>query len=111
MSQITGVKHDQEKSMVGLIPPRALLEEGYVWGMGAKKYSPHNWRGGLTILRLCGAIMRHTIAIMAGEDIDPESGRHHAAHIRCDAGMLIEFFYENRAELDDRYKGANNENT
>lgn len=101
---MSGVKHDQEKSMVGLIPARAAEEEGYVWGMGAKKYGYHNWRKGLTILRICGAILRHTFAIMRGEDLDPESGRHHGAHIRCDAGMLIEFYYEGRIELDDRYK-------
>lgn len=101
---MSGIKHDNDKPMVGLIPPIALLEEGYVWGMGAKKYSAHNWRGGLSILRLCGAILRHTIAIMRGQDIDEESGKHHAAHIRCDAAMLIEFYYEGRTELDDRYK-------
>ena len=101
---MSGVKHDQEKPMVGLIPSRAAEEEGYVWGMGAKKYSMHNWRGGLTVLRICGAILRHTFAIMRGEDIDPESGRHHGAHIRCDAAMLIEFYYEGRTDLDDRYK-------
>lgn len=99
-----GRKDDSEKSMVGLIPPRAALEEGYVWGMGAKKYSMHNWKKGLGILRICGAILRHTFAIMGGQDIDPESGRHHGAHIRCDAAMLIEFYYEGRTDLDDRFK-------
>ncbi len=101
---ITGIKHDQDKPMMGLIPSRAAEEEGLVWGMGAKKYSAHNWRGGLTILRICGAILRHTFAIMRGEDIDTESGLHHGAHIRADAGMLVEFHYEGRIDLDDRYK-------
>lgn len=105
MSSI-GVKFDQDKPAMGLLPARAVEEEAYVWGMGAKKYSAHNWRGGLTILRICGAILRHTFAIMRGEDIDPESGRHHGAHIRCDAAMLVEFYYEGRKELDDRYKTA-----
>lgn len=104
VSSLTGgIKFDQEKSMVGLIPPRAAEEEGYVWGMGAKKYGYHNWRKGLTILRICGAILRHTFAIMRGEDIDLESGRHHGAHIRCDAAMLIEFYYDGRKDLDDRF--------
>lgn len=101
-----GKKYDQEKPAMGLIPARALEEEGYVWGFGEKKYGQHNWRQGLSILRICGAIMRHTAAIMRGEDID-ESGRHHAAHIRCEAAMLIEFFYEGRTDLDDRHKKQN----
>ncbi len=100
----SGIKFDQEKPAVGLIPATAMEEEGYVWGLGERKYGTHNWRKGLTILRICGAILRHTIAIMRGQDIDPESGKHHGAHIRCDAAMLIEFYYEGRTELDDRYK-------
>lgn len=100
-----GKKFDQDKPAMGLIPARAAEEEGHVWAHGAAKYGEaHNWRKGLTVLRICGAILRHTFAIMRGEDIDKDSGRHHGACIRCDAGMLIEFYYEGRTELDDRYK-------
>jgi hypothetical protein len=97
-----GVKFDQDKPATHLLPPRALLEEAYVWGFGSKKYTAFNWKKGFTTLRICGAIMRHTMAIMSGEDLDPESGRHHAAHVRCCAAMLIEFYYEGRGDLDDR---------
>jgi hypothetical protein len=98
-----GTKHDQSKPAVGLIPAEALEAEGYVWGFGARKYGEHNWRNGLSVLRICGAILRHTMAIMRGEDIDSESGQPHAAHIRCDAAMLIAF--RDRKDLDDRFKG------
>jgi hypothetical protein len=97
-----GLKFDSQKSAVHLIPPRAIEEEGYVWGFGEKKYGTWNWAKGLAILRICGAILRHTLAIMAGQDLDPESGKHHGAHIRCCAGMLIHFYYEGRSDLDDR---------
>lgn len=99
-----GAKFDEDKPVIGLVPPRALEEEAHVWTFGAKKYSRWNWRKGIKYTRILSAILRHTIAIMKGEDIDPETGRLHAASIRCNAGMLIEFQLDNREDLDDRYK-------
>lgn len=101
-----GLKFDGDKPVMALVPPRALEEEGKVWTFGAKKYSYWNWTKGIHYVRILSAILRHTMALMAGQDVDPESGLHHAAHIRCCAGMLIEFHYANRTDLDDRYKGA-----
>jgi len=99
-----GKKFDSEKPMMALVPVKALEEEGKVWTFGAKKYDTFNWTKGITYLRILSAILRHSMALMAGQDLDPESGLHHAAHIRCCAAMLIEFHYTNRTELDDRYK-------
>jgi hypothetical protein len=45
-------------------------------------------------------LQRHLCAIKSGEDIDKESGQPHAAHIRANAAMLIEFM--GREDLDDR---------
>lgn len=100
-----GLKYDGDKPIMALVPPKALEEEGKVWTFGAKKYAYWNWAKGIQYVRILSAILRHTMALMAGQDLDPESGLHHAAHIRCCAGMLIEFHYKNRADLDDRYKG------
>lgn len=100
---MSGIKHDQEKPQVALIPPEALLEEAAVWTFGAQKYSKWNWCSGLAYTRILSAMLRHTIALMSGEDIDKESGLHHGAHIRCCAGMLIAFSKRGRVDLDDRY--------
>lgn len=102
----TGIKHDQDKPILALIPPEALEEEGMVWTFGARKYGFWNWKKGLLYTRIVSAMFRHLIAIMRGEDIDPESGKLHAAHIRCCAGMLIVFQKSNRSDLDDRHKDA-----
>lgn len=99
-----GLKFDGEKPMMALVPVKALEEEGKVWTFGAKKYDTFNWTKGISYLRILSAILRHTMSLMAGQDLDPESGLHHAAHIRCCCAMLIEFHYANRVELDDRYK-------
>lgn len=106
----SGVKHDGGKPLLALIPAHAIEEEGKVWTFGANKYGNHNWRKGLTYVRILSALLRHAFALVRGEDLDPESGLHHGAHIRCNAGMLVDFYYEGRTELDDRYKkGLSNE--
>lgn len=107
--QSQGIKHDADKPMVALVPASAVLEEAKVWTFGAKKYGAHNWRKGLTYLRILSALLRHTFAIVAGEDTDAESGLLHAAHIRCCAGMLIEFQLNKRTELDDRAQSVQGE--
>lgn len=86
------LKFDEDKPRVDLIPPRTLLEVGEVFGHGALKYRPYNYLygGGMAYSRLLGAAMRHTLAIMRGEDIDPESGKSHAAHAICSLMMLRE---------------------
>lgn len=99
-----GVKDDSNKPMMSLIPPSALEEEAHVWTFGAKKYSKYNWTKGIVYSRILSATFRHLVAIMKGEDIDPETGRLHAASIRCNMGMLIEFYVQGRKDLDDRYK-------
>lgn len=99
-----GIKHDQEKPMLALIPPEAEEEEAKVWQAGAKKYGLHNFRGGLSYLRILSALRRHTAAIIAGEDYDLETGCLHAAHVRCCAAMLIVF--KDRRDLDDRFKSS-----
>jgi hypothetical protein len=99
---MSGIKHDAEKPMIALIPSSALEEEAWVWTFGMKKYGMWNWKNGLSYMRILSAMLRHTIAIMRGEDRDSESGKLHAAHIRCCAAMLIEFQLNNRTDLDDR---------
>lgn len=99
---MSGIKHDLDKPMIAYVPHTALEEEAWVWTFGAKKYGAWNWKKGLNYTRIISAMLRHTIAIMSGEDYDKESGKLHAAHIRCCAGMLIEFQKTNRLDLDDR---------
>lgn len=97
-----GKKYDEGKSQLALIPPEAEEEEAKVWGFGARKYGLHNFRKGLTYLRILSALRRHTNAIIRGEDRDKETGLLHAAHVRCCAAMLIVF--QHRIDLDDRYR-------
>ncbi len=98
----TGVKHDNEKVPLDLLSPIALLATAKVMAVGAKKYSAHNWRGGFKWSRLIGACMRHLLAYMAGEDLDPETGLPHIDHLACEV-MFLQEFYRTKTNLDDRY--------
>lgn len=98
-----GVKHDSEKIRVDLLDAQALEGLAAVLTFGAKKYNAHNWRGGISYSRLIGALLRHTFAILRGEDNDPESGLPHIDHVGC-CWMFLSNMMKNRQDLDDRWK-------
>jgi Domain of unknown function (DUF5664) len=98
-----GVKADTGKPPVSLISRSAVLAEARVLDFGAKKYAAHNWRKGMKWSRLVDAMLRHALAYADGEDLDPETGLSHLAHLRCCAGFLIEYAERGLGE-DDRYK-------
>lgn len=89
-TKMTGMKFDDEKSRVDLIPAQVIFNEGDVFRYGAKKYGEDNWRGGIGFRRLIGATMRHVLAFSKGELRDPESGLLHTAHARACLAMLEE---------------------
>lgn len=98
-----GKRFNEGKPRVELLVPEAMIEEAKVWAFGAKKYGDHNWTRGMAWSKVIACILRHTFAIMRGEDTDPESGCLHAAHIKCNASMLI-WYAENYKQGDDRNK-------
>lgn len=102
----TGNKNDQGKPPIALIWPEAIEEEAAVMGLGEKKYGTWNWTNGLSVVRVASALLRHTYAFLGGEDLDPESGKSHMAHVRCCAAFII-FYMKYRRDLDDRFKGYN----
>lgn len=52
---------------------------------GAEKYEPFNWMKGLDKVEILESMQRHLAALLAGEEIDPESGLPHMGHIQCNA--------------------------
>jgi len=100
----TGRKDDQEKPRVDLLDPLFLEGVANVLGFGSRKYTANNWRGGIAYSRLLGAILRHTLAILRGEDTDPESGLPHVDHLGCSV-MFLSNMMKTRPDLDDRWKG------
>ena len=79
------------KAPMFLLPPFALFETAWVHGLGAKKYGPYNWRENRVATSVyISAIMRHLMAYSNGEDLDPESGRSHLAHISAGCNILMD---------------------
>lgn len=96
-------KFDSGKSRLDLIPASGLLQVGHVLRFGAEKYGENNWRlfahqegwrG-----RYIAAALRHILAIMSGEDIDPESDMHHAAHAACNMLMYLDLLEEEKPNI------------
>jgi len=99
----SGTKNDDGKPDLSLIPKVALWGMGAALTYGAKKYSRHNFRSGLSYSRLIAACMRHVSAFNEGEDNDTESLLSHIDHALASLAML-KFMIAERSELDDRYK-------
>ncbi len=100
----SGTKYDDNKPMMAYLPANAITQVAMVMTFGAKKYGGYNYLGGISYIRLISAGLRHTFAILRGQDLDNESGLPHWAHAAACFLMLGEMTYA-RPELDDRYKG------
>lgn len=85
-----GTKYDQGKLEWTMYPWDAATEELKILMYGAEKYEKDNWKK-VEPDRYGNAIMRHVIAYLSGEKIDPESGMSHLAHVRCNAAFLMYF--------------------
>lgn len=98
-----GIKYDEAKPNYSYLPAFALDEVAKVMTYGAKKYGGFNYLQGISYTRLLSASMRHCFAYLRGEDLDPESGLPHWAHLAANALMLGEMTILDKKELDDRF--------
>lgn len=98
MSRVGGgraERHNDGKVDLTFIPTDAAEAEARVWAFGARKYDRNQWTklwGDDTVNIVLASLLRHAAAIQDGESHDEESGCQHAAHIRCNAAMLIRYF-------------------
>lgn len=84
------------KCPLHLVPPVAIIREAEVFKLGARKYGAYNWRESAVVRSIyIAAAMRHLYAMADGQDIDPESGQPHSAHVRACMAILLD-----AAEID-----------
>lgn len=82
------------KTPLGLIPPYAMEQTAWVHKLGSDKYGPYNWRKtGVCASTYVNAILRHLNAWRDGENLDPESGISHLAHVACSCNILLDADY------------------
>lgn len=97
-----GLRYDEGKEAVYLMPPDALMELGRVYGVGAKKYAPRNWERGMRLSKVLGPLMRHLFRWQMGQDRDEESGQLHLAHVAWNALALLTYALRGIGEDDVR---------
>jgi hypothetical protein len=84
------LKYDGGKPDLSLVSP--WFKEGVARALmfGEKKYGRWNYLGGFEIHRLLSSAERHLDAIKKGEDVDPESGEPHWAHLAANVQMICD---------------------
>jgi Domain of unknown function (DUF5664) len=105
----TGGEKGVKPERYDLLPVDALASVARLYGMGAQKYSAHNWRKGYEWSKSYAALQRHANAFWSGEDFDPEFtdfDSPHLAGVIFHALTLITFMQE-QPGFDDRYKREN----
>ncbi len=96
-----GVKYDQNKVRVDLVPVSGIQAAARAFSYGATKYAPWNWTLGMAWLRLYGATLRHLFSWAVREHKDPESGLCHLDHALASL-MMLQAHVEKGLGTDDR---------
>lgn len=79
------------KPPLALIPPTANAECAKALALGASKYGERNWlKNPVEIMTYLHAMKRHIDCILDGEDIDLESGAHHAGHVMAGCCIILD---------------------
>jgi hypothetical protein len=102
----TAFHFDSGKAAMDQLPPHALMRVAEVFGYGARKYGDLNWARHASEWgwrQLMGSALRHLMAWMWREDLDPESGLPHLAHAGCNLLMLLELIHHGKGN-DNRIK-------
>ena len=74
---------------------------------GALKYGRSNWRAvGIRASVYYDAIDRHMSAWFEGEDIDPDSGLHHMAHVLAGAAIIVDAIAAGKFRDDRMIQGG-----
>lgn len=84
------IKQDKDKIRLELVPPSLMWAVGAIRTYGTQKYGDAEcWRA-VEPERYKGALLRHLMAYLGGEAVDPESGYPHLWHAACNLAFLIE---------------------
>lgn len=89
-----------KKDPISLVPPEGIKQIARAMKYGAyeakqsdgtKGYGPYNWRNKQVQYSIyLDAILRHTLALVDGNDTDTDSGQHHLAHIGANVCLVLD---------------------
>jgi hypothetical protein len=75
----TGLRFNSGKLAFSLIPPEVRIELARIYTVGAIKYTPDNWLGGMNWSVMIDCAERHWEKWKAGLTVDGDTGGHHLA--------------------------------
>lgn len=93
--------YSEGKTGVDQIPPDWQMAIGEIYSYGEIKYARNNWTKGTEWHQFMGSLLRHYFRWASGEDIDPESGKHHLLHVAWNA-ITLWFYQVHGLGKDDR---------
>lgn len=94
MSQKT-IRHNEGKLEWTLVDFKSLEPLVRVLMYGKDKYSRDNWKlGGQTKEDILNSLLRHALALVNGEETDPEHGISHIGGVLFNA-MMYEYYKNN----------------
>lgn len=103
-SAIEGLRYNDGKPKISMVPVSAIEACAKVLMKGAEKYARDNWRKGLSYTETYDSCQRHLQKWLEGQDFDDETGEPHLAHALTNLAFLIEFDKQG-VGTDDRFKG------
>ena len=103
-----GTKADVGKLRTDLLPVDSLWAIVEVLTDGAEKYNDRNWEKGIDFGRVYAALFRHLMKWWNSQDIDPDSGALHLAHVATNALFLLHYALnrETYIKYDNRPKAS-----
>lgn len=96
-----GLRYNEGKLRLDLVPSSANKGIAEVLTFGAKKYAENNWRKGMKWSTVIASLERHLLAIKECQDYDYESSLLHIDHVLTNAAFLKEY-YKIAPQFDDR---------
>lgn len=96
-----GIKYDQGKPRLSMVPTELLVGAARALEFGATKYDKDNYKLGMDWTKVLDSLERHTRAFIDKKDHDEESKLCHLYHAAACVGILL-YYYENKVGNDDR---------
>lgn len=104
-----GTKHDDGKARYDLFPWELMDGVIAVYTHGAVEYQDNNWRQGFKWGRIIGAVFRHFVAWIAGNDLDQKTGLHNLDQAVWNL-LTLRWMQKYGKGVDDRWKNSIQEN-
>jgi len=86
-----GLRFNEGKNNLALLPPEWVWALGMVMTRGAIKYETRNWEKGMSWAYVLASAWRHLIKFGCGERFDKELGCHHLAMVAWNVLVLMSY--------------------